>query len=193
MMVWWKRALPVLSAAAALAAPVLARAAEHGDAGGSPWLSLLWKFVNFAILGGILFYFLRKSVSQGLSDRQTKLRDALAEAREAKSAADAKYREYADRVARVEEEVKAIHEEFRVEAERQRERILRDAQAAAENIRRQAEAAGASEVKRVTDELRSELAEVAVKMAEELVSQAYTAQDQKKAVQETIENIERVH
>ncbi|MBI5440785.1 MAG: ATP synthase F0 subunit B [Deltaproteobacteria bacterium] len=192
---WWTRARTGLLAAIVAAAPVLSWAAEHaeGESAGTAWLGLLWKLVNFGILAGMLFYFLRKTVTQGLADRQSNLRQALAEARDAKGAAEAKHREFSDKVARLEEEVKAIQEEFRAEGERQRERILRDAHAAAENIRSQAETAGANEVKRVTDELRAELADVAVRIAEDILNQAYTAQDQKKAVQETIDNIERVH
>lgn len=191
---WWTRTSSILAGVAALLLPALACAAEHGEAeAGNPWMSLLFKFVNFGILAGALFYFLRKTVSQGLVDRQEKVRLALAEARDAKAAAEAKYREYNEKVARLEEEVKAIHEEFRAEGERQRERIVREAHAAAENIRKQAESAGTNEVKRATDELRGELADMAVRLAEEILTQAYTAQDQKKAVQETIENIEGVH
>lgn len=180
--------------AVVLAPAVLLAAEEGGEPGaGDPWMNLILKFVNFGVLAGGLYFILRKTVAQGLVDRQETVRRALQEAREAKEAAEAKYREYQEKVARLDEEVRAIHEDFRAEGERQRDRIIREAQSAAEGIRLQAEAAGANEVKRARDGLRAEVAEMAVKLAEELLAGAYTPEDQKKAVEQTISNFERAH
>jgi F-type H+-transporting ATPase subunit b len=193
----WKAARRALVATTATLLPVLVLVAESAEAAeadaGNPWVGLLWKFVNFAILAGALFYFLRKPISQALVDRHEGVKQALAEAREAKAAAEAKYREYTAKVTNLEEEVRAIEEEFRAEAERQKLKVIRDAEASAEYIRRQAETAGANEVKRVTDELRAEFSDLALRIAQELVEKAYTAEDQKKAVDDTIAKIERVH
>ena len=117
-------------AAAAILAPAAVRAAEEGGGheAGNPWVSLFWKFVNFSILAGGLYFALRKTVSEGLVSRQEAVRKALQEAREAKEAAEAKYREYKDKIARLEEEVRTIHDDFRAEGERQRDRIIREAQ-----------------------------------------------------------------
>jgi F-type H+-transporting ATPase subunit b len=192
-----KAARRVFVATTATLLPVLVLVAGSAEAAeadaANPWVGLLWKFVNFAILAGALFYFLRKPISLALIDRHEGVKQALAEAREAKAAAEAKYREYTARVTNLEEEVRAIEEEFRAEAERQKLKVIRDAEASAEYIRRQAETAGANEVKRATDELRTEFSELALRIAQELVEKAYTAEDQKKAVADTIAKIERVH
>jgi F-type H+-transporting ATPase subunit b len=188
------RSLPTLLIALATLAPVLVQASEAGGSGGSsPIYDLVMKFINFGILAGILFYFLRKPVTQGLADRREDIRKELDEARQAKEDAEAKYQEYKERVARLEEEVRQIHEDFRAEGERQSERILQEAQQAAAGIRRQAEVAGASELKRALDELRAEVADLAVQLAEEMLAEAYTPEDQKKAVQQTIQDVERPH
>ena len=190
-----KRSWASLVVSGALLAPTVLRAAEEGGEheAGNPWLGLVWKFVNFGILAGGLFYVLRKTVAQALVDRQEAVRRALQEAKDAKDAAEAKYQEYKDKVARLDEESRTIHESFRTEGERQRDRIVREAEAQAASIRQQAEVAGSNEVKRATDELRAELADMAVRLAEEILTKAYTAEDQKKAVQQTIENFERIH
>ena len=181
-----------------LLAPTLAVAEEatHGGGhGGGPldWKGLLLKTVNFAILLAILFKFLRKPVGQGLQDRSEGVRRELEEARAATEAAEAKYQEYKQKVSRLEEEIRALRDEFRAEGERQKERILREGQEAAAAVARNAEAAGANEVKKAKDELRVEAAELAVRLAEEILSRAYTAEDQKKAVRQTIQNVERLH
>lgn len=161
--------------------------------GRPPLYDLAMKFVNFGILAGGLFYFLRKPVSQALAQRREAIKKELEEALAARDAAQAKLQEYKARVAALESEIQSIQADFQAEGERQKERILADAQNAAASIRRQVEAAAANEVKRATDELRSEAAALAVQLAQELLAKAYTPEDQKKAVELTIQNIGRVH
>jgi F-type H+-transporting ATPase subunit b len=180
-----------LLAGAVLLLPSLGWAAAA--TGRSPLYDLAMKFVNFGILAGGLFYFLRKPVSQALAQRRDGIKKELEEALAARDAAEAKYQEYKARVAALESEIQTIHADFKAEGERQKERILADAEKAAASIRRQVEAAAANEVKRATDELRSEAAALAVQLAQELLSKAYTPDDQKKAVELTIQNIARVH
>lgn len=186
-----QNAVPALVSAVLLWAPLTAWASE--GTGRSPVYDLVMKFVNFGILAGILFYFLRKPVSQGLADRRENIRRELEEARQAKAAAEARYREYKERVANLEAEIRQLRADFETEGERQKERIIAEGRQAAESVRRQAEATGANEVKRARDELRAEVADLAVQLAEELLRKAYTVDDQKKAVQATIANVERIH
>jgi len=180
------------------AGPTLVCAAEEAGAeaaphAGNPWVALLFKFLNLAILAAILYKALKKTVVQGLADRSESVRKELHEARAAKEAAERKYRDYRAKVSHLEDEIRALRDEFRAEGERQKERILREAAEAVDAVARQAAAAGANEVKKAKDELRLELADLSMRLAEELLTQAYTADDQKKAVQQTIHNVERVH
>ncbi len=186
-----RRLRPALLAAGLALAPALVWAAEGG--GRSPTYDLVMKFVNFFILAGVLFYFLRKPVTQGLADRRTSIKKELDEALKAKEAAEAKYQEYKAKVANLTAEIRQLQADFKAEGERQRARIVADAEKAAETIRRQAEAAATNEGKRAADELRTEVAELAVRLAEEVLAKAYTPEDQKKAVDLTIQNIARVH
>ncbi len=172
--------------------PALAWAAEHGG-GRSPWVDLGLKFVNFGILMAILFFALRKTVPQALADRRDNIRRALEEARRAKDAAEAKLREYKERVAHLEDEIARLKADFKAEGERQHERILEDARRAAESIQRQAENTARSELKRARDQLKADAAELAVHLAEEIIRKVYTVEDQKKAVASTVQRIEGLH
>lgn len=186
-----RRLRPALLTTCLALVPALVWAAEGG--GRSPTYELVMKFVNFFILAGVLFYFLRKPVAQGLADRHTSIKKELDEALKAKETAEAKYREHKAKVANLSAEILQLQADFKAEGERQRARIVADAEKAAETIRRQAEAAATNEAKRAADELRAEVAELAVRLAEEVLSKAYTPEDQKKAIDLTIQNIARVH
>lgn len=185
------RLVPALVTAGLFLLPALALASE--EAGGNPWYDLVMKFVNFGILAGILFYFLRKPVSQALSDRSADIRRELEEARQAKEDAEARYQEYKEKVANLEQEILRIRADFKEEGEKQRQRVLDEATAAVESIRKQAEATGDNEVKRAQQQLRDEVAELAVELAEKLIAKAYTPEDQKKALAQTIDRVERIH
>lgn len=191
-----KRVATDLAVASLVLAPTLASASAGGEGhgeGGNPWVSLGYKFLNFGILALILYKALKKPVGQGLKDRADGVRQELEDARLAKEAAEAKYREYKDRVANLEQEIQRLRDDFAAEGEVQRQRILREGQEAAASVARNAESAGANEVKRAKDELRVEIAELAVRLTEEILTKAYTADDQKRAVRQTIQNVEKLH
>lgn len=187
-----RRAFTLLLTVVATLAPALVWAAAQGT-GRPPLYDLAMKFVNFGILVGGLYFLLRKAAAQALSQRRETIKKELEEALQARDAAEAKYQEYKARVADLEAEIRTIQAEFKAEGERQRDRILADAQKAAESIRRQVESAAANELKRATDELRTEVAALSVQLAEQLLAKAYTSEDQRKAVELTIQNIGRVH
>ncbi len=190
-----RRAWTWTVATAALWAPALAAASEAAGEGGgrNPWVGLLLKFVNFAILVGILYFALRKSIPQALADRRENIRRALEEARRAKEEAEAKLQRYKERVARLEDEIRRLKADFEAEGRRQHERILAEAERAAEALKRQAESAAENELKRARDALRTDAAELAVRLAEEILRKAYTLEDQKKAVSFTVQRIEELH
>ncbi|MFU8855397.1 MAG: ATP synthase F0 subunit B [Deferrisomatales bacterium] len=187
-----RRALTLLLTLGALLAPAVLWAAAEGT-GRPPLYDLTMKFVNFGILVGLLYYFLRKPITQALAQRRDSIKKELEEALQARDAAEARYQEYKARVADLQAEIRTIHADFQAEGERQRGRLVADAEKAAESIRRQVESAAAHELKRATDELRTEVATLSVQLAEQLLAKAYTAEDQKKAVELTIQNIGRVH
>ncbi len=181
-----------LSAAALILVPALAIASEAGGAR-SPWLDIVFKFINFAGLIAILYYALRKAVPQALKDRRDEIARELTAALEAKEAAEAKLGDYEKKVAEFKTEAARLAEEFRSEGEAQKAAIIRDAEAAAQNIRKNAEAAGDREVRRITEELRSEAVLGALRLAEETLKKQYGSEDQKKALELTIKKIEGLH
>jgi F-type H+-transporting ATPase subunit b len=186
-------------AAAAIAAlctllPLAALASGGAAAGASnPWLDIVFKFINFAMLLGIIYYALRKSLPQQLRDRKEGIARELQDALAAKDAAESKLADFQQRVANLEAEISKMKEDFKSEGELQKKRLGEEAILAADHIRKNAVAAGDREVKRVTEELKGDAARLALEIAEQILTKAYAAEDQKKALAQTIAKIEGMH
>ena len=174
-----------------LVLPTLALAAGGGS--DTPWLDIVLKAVNFFALIGILAWALKGLVPRLLKDRRENIANELKEAREAKEEAEAKLADYQQRVANLEQEVVKLKDDFKAEGELQKTRILEEAAQAVETIKKNAAAAGERETKRATEELKGEAVKLALETAEQILSKAYGADDQKKALEQTIEKIEGLH
>ena len=127
------RALAVLLLVSFPAAGFAAGEAEHAAGGGG--LDFLWKVINFAVLFGALFYFLRKPLQAMLDKKAETVRDLLADARREREEAEAKLTEAATRVAELQDEAARLKERAAAEARAETERIRDIASREAERIR----------------------------------------------------------
>ncbi|PLX46124.1 MAG: hypothetical protein C0609_01395 [Deltaproteobacteria bacterium] len=187
------RVAKALLIAALLALPALA-AASGGEAGGAnPWMDLVLKFVNFAILVAVFIYVLRKPIPQALSERRENIAKELAEAKEAKEEAEAKLAEFKAKVANLEAEAVKIREDFKAEGERQRERIIEQAKKSAETIRANAAKVGEREAKMAAEKLKNEAVAQALALAKELLAKSYGDDDQARSIEQAIDKIEGLH
>ena len=200
----------ILVAAVAIAAPVATRAQEHppaapagsaaaqpphetpagqaasGDAHEAPhdagWMPTVAKVVNFAILVGVLVYFLRAPFSGYMSGRMAKVREDLVTA--------AQTRETASRqLAEIEARLKALPAEIEALKRRGAEDIVEE--------RARIEAAAAVERQRLLEQTRREIdmrlrvarrelleltANLAVGVASERIKTSITAEDQSRMI-----------
>jgi len=156
----------------------------------NPWLSFAFNVVNFAILVSLLVKFLSKPLGTFLKRRQAEVKKALEEAERARSEAEKKAKEYEARLARMDEEIQGIHQALREEGEREKARLIREAEQMAEKIREQAQVTARQEIRAAQRVLREEMADLAVRLAEEIVKRGITEADQKRLVEEYIDQME---
>jgi F-type H+-transporting ATPase subunit b len=185
----------VLPALLPLCAAAVAFAAEEGGAHGGvgiPWGEVLKQAVNFAILAGVLVYFLRKPVSSFLAERSVLLRKAIDDAAKARAEAAEKLSAVEARLAKLSGEIAQMNERMDAEARAEAEQIRKTYAAEIAGIRAQAEFAGQQEVKKAREELRREASELSARAAEELVRRTLTPEDQERLVRENIQKIEGV-
>ncbi|MBI5904209.1 MAG: ATP synthase F0 subunit B [Deltaproteobacteria bacterium] len=180
----------VLAVSAASVACASGGAAEGGSA--IPWGEIVKQAINFAILAGVLVYFLRKPLSSFLKERSELLRKSIDDAAKARAEAAQKLSVIEARTAKLSDEIAQLNAKMDAEAGAE-VRSLRDA-ATAEiaRIRAQAEFAGEQEVKKARQELRKEASVLSAQAAEELVRKTLSPEDQERLVRENLEKIDGI-
>lgn len=163
-----------------------------GGEGGIPahkWWDLLWRTLNFAGLLAILIMALKKPIANGLNGRRQAIVEKFEDLEAQKSEAERIYKEYEAKLSKIDEEVQSIIDGAVKQGETEKIRIIEDANRAAGDIQRQAEMAIQHELTEAKLTLRSEIAEQAVQMAEDLIKQNLKDADQTKMVEDYLEKV----
>jgi len=150
---------------------------------------LLWWTVNFVILCIILVKYGKRPTVELFQSRREAIENEYKELEEKKAEAEARYKEYEAKLATLEEEAKAIMEAFIEQGKKEKERIIKEAHETAERIKQQAEFYVQQELEKARAALRQEVAELSVKLAEQIIREKITPEDQKRLVQEFIERV----
>jgi F-type H+-transporting ATPase subunit b len=184
------RRLPLARSAAAGAAVLLlpGQALAAGDGGGLG--ALLYQALNLAIVLGILFYFGRKPVLEYFATRRSDIKRDLDTAAELLATAESRNSEIQRKLADLQGEIEESRETSRRRADEECERILAEARKAAERIRADAHAAAEQELTRAREALRAEAADLAIKLAAELLDQNVGEGDRERLLDEFITRIE---
>jgi F-type H+-transporting ATPase subunit b len=176
--------------------PAVALAAGGGDHqvdSGVILKDFIWRCINFAVMIGLLGYFVRKPIRNALQNRRAEIEKTLADAAAARDAAEARAKEYQEKLAKAAAEIESIYAAIRREGEAERDKILASAREMAAKIEIEADAKAASAVARARTELRAEAAHLAVQLAEELLAKSVTAADQKRLVDEYMQKVGELH
>ena len=175
-------------------APVVAFAAGGGHAdSGAVLKDFIYRCINFALMVGLLAYFVTKPIRKGLKNRREEIEKALADAKAAQEAAEAKHREYSDKLAKATEEIAEIAATIKRDGEIERDKILAAAKEMAAKLEQEADAKANSAIVRARSELREEAARLAVELAEEILKKEVSAADQKRLVDEYMQKVGELH
>jgi F-type H+-transporting ATPase subunit b len=178
-----------------LCTAAVALAAEEGGgahAAAIPWGEVVKQAINFAILAGVLFYFLRKPLSSFLKERSELLRKSIDDAAKARAEAAEKLSAIEARTAALADEIAAMNAKMDAEAGAEAQRLRETAAVEISRIRAQSEFAGEQEVKKAREELRREASLLSAQAAEELVRKTLSPVDQERLVRENLEKIEGI-
>lgn len=168
--------------------PAFAHAAEEGEKIGVGAV-LIYKLINFIVMAVIAYIVWKKALKGLLTKRGEGIKKALEDAKAAKEAADTKAAEYRQKLALLEKRIEELHLELKAEGETEKARILSEAEEAVNKIKEQAKFASDQELKKAKMEIKKEVADIAVALAEEIIRKELTSEDQEKLIKGYLENL----
>lgn len=172
-----------------IASPVLA--AEEGSHSGGG--DMIWRIVNFAILAIAIFLTIRYlKIKDFFADRKNSIMAGLEEAKKAKEDAEKKVKEFELKFSSLDKRIEEIYQEIMEEGEIEKKRIIEEAIKLSDRIQEQARLAAEQEIKKAMEEIKGEIAKVAVEMAEEILRGELSAADHERLIKEYLEKV-RLH
>jgi F-type H+-transporting ATPase subunit b len=186
--VWLGSAVCALSL---LLAPGLALAAEGGGGLISVDWSLLVQMVNFLFLLAILYRFLYKPLLAKMDERSVAIKQALESAEAARAEAARQQEENATRLRAAYAEAQAIREAALREAAEEQRKLVDAARRESQQLVDAAKAQLDADVRRAREELRREVSEIAITVAEKLIRKSLRDEDHRRIVEDTIARIGR--
>jgi len=150
---------------------------------------ILWTIVSFLLLAFILGKFAWKPMLNALNEREGKIRGALEEADRARTEAAEMIKQNEKNLARAEEEYRKLIREGKALAEKLKEDMLSKARQQAQQTLTQAAEEIQRSVETAKQQLRGEMADLAVKAAEKILEETLDAQKQKKIADSVIKQL----
>lgn len=141
---------------------------------------------NFVFLVSLLTYFLRKPVKEMVANRRLAIKAQVDEAQAQKAEADRNYKEFSERLKFFEAEAKQTLEKARADGESLKVKIIADAKASAQRIVKEAEATALANIEEYKDQLRRDTIARAVELAERMIRDGISSDDQKRIVTEYV-------
>lgn len=155
------------------APPLAEQAGEHGqaEAHGEHGAANLdfFKWINFAILAGIIGYFAYKKGGAFFAGRTAMIRRDLEESARMKQEAEARYAEVERRLAALATEVEALRAQARAESASESDRVREETSRHMAKLRAQAEQDIVAAGNAARQQLRAYAAELAIGMAEQKI------------------------
>ena len=153
---------------------------------------IIFPLLNFLIYAGIIYYFAVPLIRSFLKSRHDEVLATVTEAAARKRNAEALVGDYRSRLAKLDQESDSIQASLKAEGERDKARLLREAEGLAAKIRSDAQLLADQEVKSAKHQVFLELAQRAKASATELIRRHLSHADQDRLVEEFIEDLGQV-
>jgi F-type H+-transporting ATPase subunit b len=181
--------------AALLVLPALAFAASEGGEHGGGLISLdkslIIQLLNFLILLAILHRLLYKPLLAKMEERSAAIKTSLEAAEAARAAAAKQQEENAERLRAAYAEAQAIRAAALKEAADEQRKLVETARREAQQLVDSAKAQTEADIRRAREELRREVTEIAVSVAEKLVRKSLRDEEHRRLVDDAIARIGR--
>ncbi len=152
-------------------------------------IDFFWPVVNFAILCGVLYYFLKAPLLGYLANRGTSIRKDLVEAASLKSAATAQLAEIDRRLQALPGEIEALRARGEAETAAEERRIAETAELEKTRLVEQARREIDVQVRLAKRELTEHATDLAVQLASNRITSEITPDDQDRIVRRYLEQV----
>ncbi len=164
--------------------------ASGADGGSKGWVSTdTFRVMNFAVLALVLFFLLRKPLSQALGSRTKVIKNELEDLEARKNEAEKKLAEYNEKLAQLEKEGAKIVEDYIKQGNEAKQRILKEAESSADKLKTQARRNIEYEFEQAKLALQAEILESSLAKAEEIIKNKISEDDQNRIVDEYLKKV----
>ena len=157
-------------------------ASESEAPHGQTVVQMIAKIVNFAILGGVLVYFLKTPISTYLVSRSTQIRQDLVAAAELRSTASAQLADIDRKLQALPAELDKLRAQGEQDVKAEQARIAQTAAAERERLIAQTHREIDARLRMARRQLTEDAADLAIKIAEERIKRTITPEDQLRLV-----------
>lgn len=147
---------------------------------------------NLLLFLAVMFFILRKPITEALKTRRESIKEELKRARAEKEAAEAKLRTVEERLARLDQEIDEIKAEAEKEAQAEYGRLVRQAEMEAEQLKAAAQREIESAMKIARMQLREFVAEKSVELASQMLAKDIRPKDDERLLEEFTKELEEV-
>src|SRR5262249_20223342 len=170
-----------------------AEGGEHGESGGLISLdkSLIIQMLNFLILLAILHRLLYKPLLAKMQERSAAIKASLEAAEAARAAAAKQQEENAGRLRAAYAEAQSIRAAALKEAAEEQRKLVETARREAQQLVESAKAQTDADIRRAREELRREVSDLAISVAEKLVRKSLHDDEHRRVGDDAIARIGR--
>lgn len=147
------------------------------------------RIANFAIITGLLVYFLRKPVRDMFANRSASIAKAMEESREARERATAALADMERKAREMETETRAMIAEAQARGEKDKQALIDEGRKIVKDIQEQIKTGTDVEVQKAKAALAAEAAVLAVDLAEGTIKTTIGKQDHERIVKEYVSKV----
>jgi len=162
------------------------REAANNGKGGTPVTPYVYILFNALVLYGMYYYLGKKPIGAGLKARRDAVAKELDEATQIKTEAKAKLAEYSHRLTKLDQELERMKKELTLAGEKDRDRIVKEAEERAERMKKDAQFLLDQEVKQMRIDLQKYAVEAAMRAAEKALESKVSAEDRQRIAEEYV-------
>ena len=172
-----------------IAATAFASEGGHGAEEYTFMADWLPRLINFAIIVGLLVYFLRKPVRDMFKNRTAEIAKAIDESRDARERAVAALAEMERKAREMDAETRAMIADAQVRGEKDKQALIEEGRKLVRDIQAQVKIGADIEVQKAKADLASEASRLAVDLAEGNIKDKITSQDHARIVKDYITSV----